>query len=153
MTQFIPFMAEQYFTEYMKHVHILRYLVAQLCLILCNSLDCSPPGFSVHRIFQARILEWIAISSARGSSLPRDQIHIFSVSCIGKQNFTMEPRRKPYVYHIFFIHLVSVKLKLTIRPWNSVIPQQKLQHCECPSLSPKAQQRRQEYIMEKRFVS
>ena len=34
MTQFIPFMAEQYFTGYMNHVHILRYLVAQSCLIL-----------------------------------------------------------------------------------------------------------------------
>ena len=36
-------------------------LVAQLCLTLCNPMNCSPPGFSVHGILQARILEWIAI--------------------------------------------------------------------------------------------
>ena len=39
---------------------------AQLCLILCNPMDCSPPGASGHGTFQARILEWVAISSSRG---------------------------------------------------------------------------------------
>ena len=38
----------------------------QSCLILCNPTDCSLPGFSVHGILQARILEWVAISSSRG---------------------------------------------------------------------------------------
>ena len=46
--------------------------VAQSCLALCNPRDCSPPGFSVHGILQARILEWIAIPFSRGSSRPRD---------------------------------------------------------------------------------
>ena len=46
--------------------------VAQSCLTLCDPVDCSPPGSSVHEIFQARILEWVAISFARGSSQPRD---------------------------------------------------------------------------------
>ena len=41
---------------------------AQLCLILCNPRDCSPQGSSVQGILQARILEWIAIPSSRGSS-------------------------------------------------------------------------------------
>ena len=45
----------------------------QLCLTLYNPMDYSPPGFSVHGILQARILEWVAISSSRGSSQPRDQ--------------------------------------------------------------------------------
>ena len=36
--------------------------VAQSCLTLCNTMDCSPPGFSVRGIFQARILEWVAVS-------------------------------------------------------------------------------------------
>ena len=40
----------------------VKVLVAQLCLTLCNPMDCSPPGSSVHGIFQARILEWVAIS-------------------------------------------------------------------------------------------
>ena len=55
-------------------------LVAQLCLTLCDPLDYSPPGSSVHGIFQARILEWVAISSSRGSFQSRDQTHIFLVS-------------------------------------------------------------------------
>ena len=44
------------------------YLVAQLCLTFCNHMDYSPLGSSVHEIFQAGMLEWIAISYFRGSS-------------------------------------------------------------------------------------
>ena len=43
-------------------------LVAQLCPTLCNPMDCSPPGSSVHEILQARILEWVAIPFSWGSS-------------------------------------------------------------------------------------
>ena len=50
-----------------------------LCLTLCNYMDYSPPRFSVHGIFQARILEWVAISYSRRSSQLRDQT---CVSCI-----------------------------------------------------------------------
>ena len=46
--------------------------VAQLCPTLCNPMDCSLPSFSVYGIFQAIVLEWIAISFSRGSSQPRD---------------------------------------------------------------------------------
>ena len=49
---------------------------------LCGPMDCSPPGSSVQGIFQARILEWVAISSSRGSSQPRNRTR---VSCIGRQ--------------------------------------------------------------------
>ena len=45
--------------------------VSQSCLTLCNPMDCSPPGSSVHGILQARILEWVAIPFFRGSSQPR----------------------------------------------------------------------------------
>ena len=41
--------------------------------LFCDPLDCSPPGSSIHGIFQARILEWVAISFSRGSSSPRDR--------------------------------------------------------------------------------
>ena len=41
-------------------------LVTKLCLTLCNPMDCSPPDFSVHWVFQARILEWIVMPSSRG---------------------------------------------------------------------------------------
>ena len=47
-------------------------LVAQLCLTLHNPTDCSPPGSSLHGILQARILEWVAMPSSRGSCQPRD---------------------------------------------------------------------------------
>ena len=57
-------------------------LVAKLCPTLCDPLDCSPPGSSVQGILQARILEWVAIPSSKGSSWPRDQIHI---SCFGRR--------------------------------------------------------------------
>ena len=57
-------------------------LVAKSCPTLCNPMDYSPPGSSVHGIFQARILEWVAISFSRGSSWPRDQT---CVSCIVRQ--------------------------------------------------------------------
>ena len=46
--------------------------IAQSCQTLCSFMDCSPPGSSVHGIFQARILEWVAISYSRASSQPRD---------------------------------------------------------------------------------
>ena len=42
-------------------------------LTLCDLMDCSPPGSSVHGVLQARLLEWVAISFSRGSSQPRDQ--------------------------------------------------------------------------------
>ena len=51
---------------------------------LCNPVDHSPPGSSVHGILQARILELIAISSSRGSSQPRGQTHISCIPCIGR---------------------------------------------------------------------
>ena len=50
-------------------------VVAQLCLTICDPVDCSLPGSSAHGILQARTLEWVAISSSRGSSLPKDQTH------------------------------------------------------------------------------
>ena len=44
------------------------FMHAQSCLTLCSPMDCSPLGYSVHGIFQARMLGWVAISSSRGSS-------------------------------------------------------------------------------------
>ena len=58
--------------------------VAQSCQTLCNTMDCNPPGSSVHGIFQARILDQVAISSSRGSSQPRDQTFVSCTSCIGR---------------------------------------------------------------------
>ena len=56
----------------------------QSCLTLCDLMDCSPPGSSIHGILQARILEWVAISSCRGSSQPENRTHVSYVSCVGR---------------------------------------------------------------------
>ena len=52
---------------FMAGVYVHAQLL-QSCLTLYNPMDCSLPGSSIHGIFQARILEWVAISSSRGSS-------------------------------------------------------------------------------------
>ena len=57
----------------------------QWYLTLCNPMDCSPQGSSVHGSLQARIQEWVATPSSRGSSRPRDRILISYVSCVGRQ--------------------------------------------------------------------
>ena len=64
----------------------VKVLVAQSCLTLCDPMDCSLPGFSVHGILHVRILEWVAIPFSRGSSWPRDQTW---VSCIAGKFFTI----------------------------------------------------------------
>ena len=77
-------------------------LAAQLCLTLCEPMNCSLPGSSVHGILQARTLEWIAIPFFRGSSPPRDRTQ---VSCIAGRFFTVWATREafPMIYPVFKI--------------------------------------------------
>ena len=56
----------------------------QSCLTPCDLMGCSPPGSSAHGILQAGILEWVVVSSSRGSSRHRDQTRISYISCIGR---------------------------------------------------------------------
>ena len=79
-----------------RHLHTLFKggVHAQWCLTVCNSMDCSLPGSSIHGIFQARILAWADISSSKGSSWPRDWAW---VSCIAGRFFTTVPLGKPFV--------------------------------------------------------
>ena len=67
-------------------------LASQLCLTLCNHLDCSPPGYSVHGIPQTRMLEWVVMSFSRGSSQTRDRTQ---VSYIASDSLPSEPPGKP----------------------------------------------------------
>ena len=62
----------------------MRAKLLQLCPTICDPVDYSPPGSSVHGIFQARILEWVAISFSRRSSRPRDQTQISCVPFMGR---------------------------------------------------------------------
>ena len=71
--------------------------VAQSCPTLCDPIDCSLPGSSVHGIFQAIVLEWIAISFSRGSSWARDQTQ---VSRIVDKRFTVWATREVKVKKI-----------------------------------------------------
>ena len=72
----------------MKGIHSRGGIYMYTCSVtsgLCDPMDYSPPGFSVHRILQARILEWTAISSSRESSWHRDGTLISCISCIGRR--------------------------------------------------------------------
>ena len=60
-----------------RHIPAKWSEVAQSWPTLCDPTDCSLPGSSVHGIFQARVLEWIAISFSRGSSRPRDRTRVY----------------------------------------------------------------------------
>ena len=65
--------------------HLRACKSLKLCPTLCGPVDCSLPGSSAHGIFQARILEWVAISYSGGSFGPKGQTQVFCVSCIGKR--------------------------------------------------------------------
>ena len=73
---------------------VLLNVCTQSLLALCDHMDCSPPGCSLHGISQARILEWVAISFSRGSSQPRDRTWI---SCIGRRILYLCHLRSPLI--------------------------------------------------------
>ena len=78
---------------YLLNLHMHAKLL-QLYLTLLDPMGCSPPGFSVHGILQARILEWFAMPSSRESSRSRDQTRISHGSNIAGRFFTTEPPGK-----------------------------------------------------------
>ena len=67
----------------------------QWCLILYDTMDCSPPGFSFHGILQERILEWVAVPSSRGSSWPRAWTCLSYASALAKGSSSLVPPGKP----------------------------------------------------------
>ena len=78
--------------HYHNVVAAFEHVAAKSCPTLCNSADCGPPDSSVHRISQARILEWVALLFSGGSSRPRDWTRI---SCMKGRFFKTEPPGKP----------------------------------------------------------
>ena len=78
-------------------------LVIQSCLNLCDPMDCSPPGSSIHGILQARILGWVAIFFSRGSSQPRARSW---VSCIAGNLLASELPVKPKPSLSFHNHVL-----------------------------------------------
>ena len=89
-------------------------------------MDCSLPGSSVHGIFQARILEWVAMPSSRGSSQPRDQTQMSHVSCIGSRFFTTSSTWKAQFSSVQFSRSVvsnslwphGLKYARLLCPWD-----------------------------------
>ena len=75
-------------------------IVTQSCLTLCGHIDCSPPGSSVHGIFQARILEWVAIFCSRGSSQIRTEPASLVFSALVGGFFTSAPPGKPTIERV-----------------------------------------------------
>ena len=99
--------------------------VAQSCLTLCNPMDCSLSGSSVHGIFQARVLEWIAISFSRGSSQPRNWTRVSRIVsrhlniCFNRQLIDLvrnilflpngNPLQKPHCFFFFLNGCMSTE--------------------------------------------
>ena len=88
--------------------------VAQSCPTLCNPVDCSLPGSSVHGILQARILEWVATSFSRVSSRPRDRTW---VSRIGGRHFNLWATREAQYKDPIIISNLEMK-KLRLKRWR-----------------------------------
>ena len=85
-------------TEHLSLTHSWQACLCAYCSVMsssCNPKDCSLPGSSVHGISQARILEWVAISSSWRSFQPRDQTIISCVSALEAESLTAEPPGKP----------------------------------------------------------
>ena len=79
----------------------------QSCPTLCNPMDCSLPGSSVHGILQARILEWVAVSSCRRSSQPRDGTCV-SYICIGRLVLYCWATREAHIIAYFVLILTEI---------------------------------------------
>ena len=77
----------------LRGLHVLVCLLGHVQLFMGHLMGCNPPGSSVHGISQARILEWVAMPSSRGSSRPRDGTHISDVSCT---SLSTVPPGKPH---------------------------------------------------------
>ena len=99
----------------------VEVLVAQSYPALCNPMDCSPPGSSVHGILQAKILEWVAISFSRRSLQPRDRTQ---VSCIAGRLDHLSHQRSPKVYNInslFSKYLRNYMPRTDLSTWDTVL--------------------------------
>ena len=112
-------------------VLVLSCSVAQSCLTLCKLMNCSPPGSSVHRIFQARIPEWIAISSSKGSSQLRDRTHVSCDSSIGRF-FTSELPGKPSLKEFSQSLQLLSPVWLFASPWTAARQASRAWSNSCP---------------------
>ena len=90
----------------------MKVLDAQLCLTLCDHMDCSPPGSSVHGILQARILEWVATLFSRGTSQPDPGIEPWSPA-LQADSLPSEKPGKPMENNMKFAQKIKKKQQKT----------------------------------------
>ena len=102
------------------HAHVREHSVAQPCPTLCDPLDCSLSGFSVHGISQARLLEWVAIPFSRGSSRPRDGTRVSWVTFIGRRILYHWATRKPCYYYVHGHAWLHSCVSPFVTPWTVV---------------------------------
>ena len=107
------------------NAHLLLYFIFLLtnycaCVVtqssrtLCSPVDCSPPGSSVHGIFQARILEWVVISSTRGSSDPGIKPASPVSPAFPTDSLPKEPSGNPMNYYFLFILYVFYTMEIML---------------------------------------
>ena len=101
--------------------------VAQSCPTLCDPMDCSPPGSSVHGILRARILEWVAISFSRGSSRPRDQTQVSRIAGSHQGRWLSE------ILSSFIFYMISLRFSTL----GSSSTQRYTLYCRLPKLQRK----------------
>ena len=94
--------------------------VTHSCPTLCDPMDCSPTGLSVHRIFQARILEWVAIPVSRGSSQTRDWTQVSRIP--GRYENVYNSlnlyNNKLEIESIYIGGLVAKSCPILVTPWT-----------------------------------
>ena len=98
----------------------MKVLVVQLCLTLCDPMDCSPFRSSVQGILQVRILEWVAISFSNGSSQPRDQSCVSWSPALAGRYFTIWATWE--TLHAFLLNPINtIQLSFKVTSWNQSV--------------------------------
>ena len=99
-----------------KYTHIEACSAGKSSPTLCDPMDCSPPGFSVHEIVQARILECVAVSFSRDLPDPGAKPVSPASPVLAGRFFTTEPPGKPYRH----LHVISVRVGICINVYMHV---------------------------------
>ena len=107
---------------YAIFIHLECDKLPQLYLILCDPMDCSMPGSSVHGILQARILEWFAMASSRGSSNPGINLHLLHLLHWQVSSLPLIPPVKPsyFLSHLYYFNGNNGSLGIYLSIQNSL---------------------------------
>ena len=111
------------FFAWSRNKLVCAYIHVQLCLTLCDPMDCSPPGPSVYAVLQVRLLKWVAVSYSRESSQPRDQTHVFVSPALAGRFFTISTDLEAHRFALGLICCLGAEgipaSPLSSSPWPS----------------------------------